>query len=224
VPSRYIKETICTSETLAALSDMEEVTFYRLLVSCDDFGRFFASPRVLRPRLYPLRMDRMTEAAVEECVHGLARAGLVTLYGGEDGKPYLYLTNWFEHNTPRAKASKFPEPPSDATTCAQTYADVYKRIHKRADVPVFGFGFGDRNRPTITESSTPVDEPTRACPREADGYAPRSEELLGDGYGLGYGFDDGEGDDEPPEIGEDDGEPCPTELPDWPGDTGEEGA
>jgi hypothetical protein len=65
--------------------------------------------------------------------------------------------------------------------------------------------------------------PTRGGAREADGYAPRSEELLGDGYGLGYGFADGEGDDEPPEIGEDDGEPCPTELPDWVGDTGEEG-
>jgi hypothetical protein len=153
MPNRYIKETICTSETLAALSDAEEVTFYRLLVSCDDYGRFFASPRVLRPRLFPLRMDRVSEDDVAAYIAGLARVGLVTLYTGEDGKEYLYLTNWLEHNSPRSKTSKFPDPSADAHTrmqtqtgadrCAQTQTGARTCMQMRADAPVFGIGSGN---------------------------------------------------------------------------------
>lgn len=40
MPNRMIKESICTSETLAQLTPEEERLFYRLLVNADDFGRF----------------------------------------------------------------------------------------------------------------------------------------------------------------------------------------
>ncbi len=40
MPNRIIKESICRSEEIDSLSWFEEVLFYRLIVTCDDFGRY----------------------------------------------------------------------------------------------------------------------------------------------------------------------------------------
>ena len=55
MPNRIIKESICVSEQIDALSTVEEVTFYRLLVNCDDYGCFDAREKVVKSRLFPLR-------------------------------------------------------------------------------------------------------------------------------------------------------------------------
>ena len=36
MPNRVIKESICTSEQIDALTPFEEITFYRLIVNADD--------------------------------------------------------------------------------------------------------------------------------------------------------------------------------------------
>lgn len=59
MPDRIIKESICTSDTLNALSDFEERFWWRLVVNCDDYGRFDARTAVLKSRLFPL-MDGKT--------------------------------------------------------------------------------------------------------------------------------------------------------------------
>ena len=41
MPSRILKESICTSESLAYLSAEAEVLFYRLIVKADDFGLYY---------------------------------------------------------------------------------------------------------------------------------------------------------------------------------------
>lgn len=48
MPNRIIKESICTSDTLASLSAEAERLFYRLMVQCDDFGLMLANPNVIR--------------------------------------------------------------------------------------------------------------------------------------------------------------------------------
>lgn len=55
MPSRIIKESICTSDEIDKLSAFAEVFFYRLIVNCDDYGRFDARPKILGSRLFPLR-------------------------------------------------------------------------------------------------------------------------------------------------------------------------
>ena len=40
MPNRILKESICRSEEIDSLSWFEEVLFYRLIVICDDFGRY----------------------------------------------------------------------------------------------------------------------------------------------------------------------------------------
>ena len=111
MPNRILKESICVSDDIDGLSWFEEVVFYRLLVNCDDYGRFDGRPAVLKNRLFPLK-ESVTLKSVTEAVHTLASAGLVVLYEYE-GKPYLYIPTWTKHQNVRAKRSKYPEPPVD---------------------------------------------------------------------------------------------------------------
>ena len=110
MPNRFIKETICTSDSIDMLSPFEEVFFYRLLVNCDDFGRFDARPKVLSARLFPLR--EITIREIESALQALVRAGLVILYEVE-GKPYIQVSTWSKHQQTRAAKSKYPAPDSD---------------------------------------------------------------------------------------------------------------
>ena len=121
MPNRIIKESICTSDSVDQLSWFEEVLFYRLIVNCDDFGRFDGRTAVIKNRLFPLK-DNLTIKSVETAINKLASAGLVALYVFE-GKPYLHLPTWNEHQTIRAKRSKYPEPEN---ICKQMISDDYK--------------------------------------------------------------------------------------------------
>lgn len=108
MPNRILKESICTSDTLTELSWFEEVVFYRLIVNCDDFGRFDARPAILKSRLFPLK-DTISPKDVEQAVGRLEKAGLVILYT-YGGKPYLQLSTWANHQQIRAAKSKYPSP------------------------------------------------------------------------------------------------------------------
>ena len=107
MPNRFIKETICTSDSIDMLSPFEEVCFYRLLVNCDDFGRFDARPKVVSARLFPLREIAIED--IESALQALVRAGLILLYES-DGKPYLQVSTWGKHQQTRATKSKYPAP------------------------------------------------------------------------------------------------------------------
>lgn len=125
MPNRIIKESICVSDSIDALTWFEEVLFYRLIVNCDDFGRFDGRIPVIKNRLFPLKED-LTARTVKSGLTKLASAGLVMLYEFE-GKPFLYLPTWNDHQSVRAKKSKYPSPeegvPSSEYDCEQMHAD-----------------------------------------------------------------------------------------------------
>lgn len=126
MPNRIIKESVCVSDSIDSLSWFEEVLFYRLIVNCDDYGRFDGRAAVIKSRLFPLK-DSVTVKAVSDAINKLASAELVTLYVFE-GKPYLYLPTWDKHQQVRARRSKYPEPSSDLISsdiiCNQMISDV----------------------------------------------------------------------------------------------------
>ena len=105
MPNRIIKESICTSENIDQLTEFQEVFFYRLMVNCDDFGRFDARPKLLSSRLFPLR-DISTEMVVET-LNALRDADLIILYE-VGGHPYLQMKTWDKHQQARATKSKYP--------------------------------------------------------------------------------------------------------------------
>ena len=126
--NRIIKESICTSDSVDELSWFEEVLFYRLIVNCDDFGRFDGRTAVIKNRLFPLK-DNVTTKAVDAALQRLASVELVVLYEFE-GKPYLHLPSWDKHQTIRAKRSKYPAPEDGMQRaeiiCKQMNADESK--------------------------------------------------------------------------------------------------
>mgnify|MGYP000972593619 CR=1 FL=1 len=107
MPNRIIKESICTSDTIDQLSWFEEVFFYRLIVNCDDYGRFDARTPILKARLFPLKS--VTEKQISDALNKLSTVGIVTVYE-YDGRPYLQLVTWDKHQQIRAKKSKYPAP------------------------------------------------------------------------------------------------------------------
>ena len=108
MPNRIIKESICTSDSVDQLNWFEECLFYRLIVNCDDYGRYDGRPAIIKNRLFPLKED-LTISDVASAVSSLVNADLVLLYQA-DGRPYLQLKTWDEHQRIRAKRSKFPSP------------------------------------------------------------------------------------------------------------------
>lgn len=120
MPNRIIKESICSSETIDQLSWFEEVFFYRLIVNCDDYGRFDARPAILKARLFPLKS--VTEKQISDALNKLSTVGIVTVYE-YDGRPYLQLVTWDKHQQIRAKRSKYPTPDD---TCNQSKSDDIK--------------------------------------------------------------------------------------------------
>lgn len=111
MPNRILKESVCTSDSVNKLSWFEEVLFYRLIVNCDDYGRFDGRVSIIKNRLFPLK-ENLTGKTVAEAISKLESAGLVALYEFE-GKPYLYLPGWNDHQNVRAKKSKYPEPKTE---------------------------------------------------------------------------------------------------------------
>ena len=128
MPNRILKESICTSESLDRLNWFEEVLFYRLIVNCDDFGRFDGRTAVIKSRLFPLK-EGLTAKTVEAAVKKLVSAGLVSLYY-VDEKPFLCLPTWNDHQNVRAKKSRYPSPECGTMEpeiiCKQMQADDFK--------------------------------------------------------------------------------------------------
>ena len=108
MPNRILKESICTSDTIDQLNWFEEALYYRLIVSCDDFGRFDGRCAIIKNRLFPLK-ESVTMKSVESALNRLATVGLVALYE-VDGRPYLQLPTWGSHQRIRNQKSKYPVP------------------------------------------------------------------------------------------------------------------
>ena len=108
MPNRIIKESICDSERINKLTPIEEVTFYRLLVNADDYGCFDAREAVVKSRLFPLK-DNMKLSEVAKILDRLAETGLITRYT-KDGKPFLCVNKWGEHQRLRVSRHKYPTP------------------------------------------------------------------------------------------------------------------
>lgn len=125
MPNRIIKESICTSENIESLTPFQETVFVRLIVNCDDFGRYDARPKLLSSRLFPLRDVPIQD--MEEAIQALQNADLITVYY-VDGHPYLFMNKWLNHQQKRSDKSKYPDPvaeplPADANSCKQMISD-----------------------------------------------------------------------------------------------------
>lgn len=111
--NRTLKQSICVSEDINRLSWFEEVLFYRLIVNCDDYGRFDGRASVIRSRLFPLK-DSLTAKAVEQALQELANVGLIELYRNESGRLTLRLPSWGTHQRILTRTLRGDSPQGDA--------------------------------------------------------------------------------------------------------------
>jgi len=129
MPNRTLKESICTSKRFNRLSIQGQMLYLRLIVNCDDYGRWYAEPEVVRSHCYPY--GNMNQDVVTAALNELEAAGMVVTYTHDD-TTYLEVSAWMEHNTPRAKQSKYPGPDDDG--CMRLHADVCRCLQMHADV------------------------------------------------------------------------------------------
>lgn len=105
MPNRIIKESICRSEEIDSLSWFEEVLFYRLIVTCDDYGRYDGRVKIIKGNCFPLK--DITEKDIDKALGKLSAVGLIKVYETQ-GRPYLQLVTWANHQRVRNMKSKYP--------------------------------------------------------------------------------------------------------------------
>lgn len=117
MPNRILRESICRSETIDELSLFEENFFYRLLVNCDDYGRYDSREKILKSSLYPLK-EGINIAMIRNAIDSLVNIGLIRTYEVE-GREYIEVVNWMKYQQVRNKKSKYPAPIIDDINCNQ---------------------------------------------------------------------------------------------------------
>lgn len=130
MPNRWIKEQYKTSERLEAAGAEGRDFWTRLVVTCDDHGRYLADPRLVASACFPLGPD---VSKCEQLLALLVSTKLLVIYE-VGGKSYLQLRQWYER--PRSK-SRYPSVPevisneiNDEDNCEQLHADA--SLHARA--------------------------------------------------------------------------------------------
>jgi len=156
VPNRILREGILSSERIARLKWPEEVFYRRLMSVVDDYGRYYATPMLLRAACYPQQLNVVSDPDIEKWLTKCVEAALVRVYPAQDGKKYLELLDFKQQV--RAKVSKFP-----AMLCTCTADDKQKGIKCAAcahlDVVVFGGVSGDGDGDDKGSRQKSIDRP-----------------------------------------------------------------
>lgn len=115
---RTIKPEFPEDETLGAVSRDARLLFILIWTRCDDYGRFRASPVLLRASLFPYDED-VTAKQIDAWLGELSETGRVLLYE-VDNQSYGWVVRWGEHQRvdnagkPLCPAPPGPDPPQVA--------------------------------------------------------------------------------------------------------------
>jgi hypothetical protein len=105
---RTIKPSFFKSDDVSALPLRARLTWIGLWTQCDDQGRTKDHTRLIKADIWPL--DTVSLADIEEDLSTLAAHGRIVRYE-VDGKRYLEVTNWSEHQKiDRPSKSTIPPP------------------------------------------------------------------------------------------------------------------
>ena len=117
---RTIKPEAFVSESLAEVTVEAERTFFGLLTQADDHGRHRDNAAIIAGLLWPLRAEH-TSVHVEDDLHQLANADLICRYTGCDGRRYVHIVTWSDHQKiDKPSQSRLPSCPQHqaADRCA----------------------------------------------------------------------------------------------------------
>ncbi|MCX4785407.1 hypothetical protein OG369_04205 [Streptomyces sp. NBC_01221] len=175
---RTIKPEAFVSESLAEVSVEAERTFFGLLTQADDHGRHRDNAAIIAGLLWPLRAEH-TSVHVEDDLHQLANAGLICRYTGCDGRRYLHIVTWSEHQKiDKPSQSRLPSCPQHqaADRCAPCKGTCTKRTEESPTPPR---GLAEAS-PHATQALDLPAQPA-ATPRGPAGQAPAAQQDAVDG-------------------------------------------
>lgn len=158
---RTIKPEFFTSEAIASLPLAARLTFIGLWTHADDYGRLVDNPRIIKGAIWPLD-DDVTATDVSLHIHMLVDLGLLARYEAE-GRRYLHVCNWEEHQKMNRKAAaKHPEPPSSTDPQCGSSAPAVRTQRKVAQEQ------GTGNRESLSSDCTAhaLHAPTRPTEEE----------------------------------------------------------
>ncbi|MFF4453777.1 hypothetical protein [Streptomyces goshikiensis] len=134
---RTIKPEAFSSESLAEVTVEAERTFFGLLTQADDHGRHRDNAAIIAGLLWPLRAEH-TSVHVEDDLHQLANADLICRYTGCDGRRYLHIVTWSDHQKiDKPSQSRLPSCPQHqaADRCAPCKGSCAKRTEGSSTAP-----------------------------------------------------------------------------------------
>lgn len=105
---RFIYPTIATSLSIAQISVLAELLFWRILPQADDQGRLTGQPKQLKAIACPMR-DEITEKNIPELLKELEGADLIIQYS-RSSEPLIQIKSWwsFQSGMRRIYPSKYP--------------------------------------------------------------------------------------------------------------------
>ncbi|MCT9112373.1 hypothetical protein N4G69_43500 [Streptomyces mirabilis] len=165
---RTIKPEAFFSESLAEVSVEAERSFFGVLTQADDHGRHRDNAAIIAGLLWPLRAEH-TSVHVEDDLQQLANAGLICRYTGCDGRRYLHIVTWSEHQKiDKPSQSRLPSCPHHhaADRCGPCKGTCTKRT-ETSPTPPRGLAETSPNTPRALDlpaqpASTP--SPPKARP------------------------------------------------------------
>lgn len=93
MPTRLIRDGFVDSDAVAALGWFAECAYHRLLLVCDDAGRYDGRAKILASRLFPAHESDIRTEDVGVALGQMAEAGLVVCYE-YGGKPFIQVARW----------------------------------------------------------------------------------------------------------------------------------
>lgn len=134
----------------------------------DDFGRYYATPMLLRAAAYPLQLDKVSDQDVGKWLGETRKAGLVGVYES-GGESYLELLNFGQQI--RAKKSKFPNPGESATqTLSSCLADAEQLLTKNENE--------NENEVSVEPQGSPPPVPVLELPLVGGAQMPVTEVMV----------------------------------------------
>lgn len=174
---RTIKPEAFVSESLAEVSVEAERTFFGLLTQADDHGRHRDNAAIIAGLLWPLRAEH-TSVHVEDDLQQLANAGLICRYTGCDGRRYLHIATWSEHQKiDKPSQSRLPSCPQHqgVDRCAPCKGTCTKRTEE-SPTPARGLAEATPNAPRVLDLPA---QPAATPPGNAGGAPATQQEPFG---------------------------------------------
>lgn len=175
---RTIKPEAFVSESLAEVSVEAERTFFGLLTQADDHGRHRDNAAIIAGLLWPLRAEH-TSVHVEDDLQQLANAVLICRYTGCDGRRYLHIVTWSEHQKiDKPSQSRLPSCPQHHATdrCGPCKGTCTRRT-EASPTPTRGLAEASPNAPRA------LDLPARPAPTppalRSEGPTAQQDALVG---------------------------------------------